>query len=115
MTIPTDKLVTAVVFVGVGLLVFWLVPLTTTDPAQAAIGYGGIRLSLGDGRYLTPLGIALVVAPTLWVVLASPFLAGMVVSLYVRRSSPGVRIVVFGLFGGVCGVAAAVLRLLLVQ
>lgn len=115
MATRTDKLVSAAVFLVVAVIAFWLVPLTTTDPQSAATGYGDVPLGLGDGRYLTPLGITLLVMPTLWGVLASPLIAGGIVSLVIGRMGPIMRAVAFGLFGVICGVAAAVLRLLLLQ
>jgi hypothetical protein len=115
MASRSDKPILAVIFFGLALITYWLVPLSTTDPKSAATAYGDVPLAIGDGRYLTPLGIALLVMPTLLGVLASPFIAGGLVSLVIGRLGPEMRAVVFGLFGIVCGITAAVLRLLLLQ
>jgi hypothetical protein len=111
----TNRLGFIVAAVAVGLLVFWFVPLTTIEVGDAARAYGDVPLALGDGRYLTPLGITLVVMPTLWAVLASPLVAGVLLNLAARQSSRGLWFAALFAFAVASGVAAAVARLLLLQ
>lgn len=111
----TNTFAFVVAAVAVGLAVFWFVPLTTTEVEHAAKAYGGVPLALGDGRYLTRLGITLVVMPTLWAVLASPFVLGMVLGVVSRRSSYSLWVLVLFIFAVACGGAAAVAQLLWLQ
>ena len=107
-----EKLLSAAVVMLIAALVVWLIPLTTSDAGSAAIGYGGVPLALGADTYLTPLGITLVVSPTLWVALASPVVIGLLLIGFSNRLGRALRLSGLALFAISCGTALALVRLL---